>query len=84
MTTEITYTFGINVERAEELTDIAPHVRDFITTIGAGSCDIQVAINPGLGDTHPTQQLAPAIGFVTDSAQYYEDETEEIGHDDEE
>lgn len=34
------YTFGINVERAEELDSISVKVRDFIHTIGDGPCEI--------------------------------------------
>ena len=73
------YTFGINVERAEELDPISVKVRDFIRTIGEGPCDIQVAINPALGESSAPEQLTPAIGFVYEGGaeDYYEEEDEE-------
>lgn len=69
----VSYTFGINVESAQELDSISVKVRDFIRTVGEGSCDIQVAINPALGEPSPKihGEGAPAIGFV------YEGELEE-------
>lgn len=64
--TQRNYTFGINVESAQELDAISVKVRDFIRTIGEGTCVIQVAINPALGEPNPQNhgEGTPAIGFV--------------------
>ena len=77
------YTFGINVESAQELESISVKVRDFMRTIGEGDYEIQVAINPALGEssgTHEEQgyaEGAPAIGFVYDGEGEVECEEED-------
>jgi hypothetical protein len=40
------YTVGINVHTADELAAIAPRLRSFIDTIGDGTLDVQLSINP--------------------------------------
>jgi len=71
------YTFGINVETAEELEEIGVHVGKFIAGLGDGDCDIQVAINPALADGE-YEERTPVIGFLadgnTEEIEYYEED----------
>ncbi len=74
------YTFGNNVESAQELDAIGAKVRDFIRTVGDGPCEIQVAINPALCEQATGDYVvgAPVIGFVHggNDEDYYEEEDE--------
>lgn len=69
------YTFGINVETAEELEAIGKHVGKFIAELGDGDCEIQVAINPALAD-EGYEEKTPVIGFLADEGGHYEEEDE--------
>lgn len=67
------YVFGLNVNDSSELPQAATDIQTFIDTLGVASeMEIQVSVNPLL--QQPINMHA--IGFVTETEEDYEEDTE--------